>query len=70
MLNKIYFCDVYKKKKIDIGSMNNWKYTKKKNHKTFVKFVLQADEEEKDKLKIRIEAAIAALNDPPSPMSM
>jgi hypothetical protein len=31
---------------------------------------LQADEEEKDKLKIRIEAAIAALNDPPSPMSM
>jgi hypothetical protein len=45
-------------------------YIKKKNHKTFVKFVLQADEEEKDKLKIRIEAAIAALNDPPSPMSM
>jgi hypothetical protein len=46
------------------------KIYKKKNHKTFVEFVLQADEEEKDKLKIRIEAAIAALNDPPSPMSM
>ncbi|KAG6741077.1 hypothetical protein D5086_032495 [Populus alba] len=31
---------------------------------------IEADEEEKDQLKIRIEAAIAALNDPPSPMSM
>ncbi|KAL9377245.1 hypothetical protein Peur_031365 [Populus x canadensis] len=31
---------------------------------------IEADEEQKDQLKIRIEAAIAALNDPPSPMSM
>ncbi|KAJ6857634.1 hypothetical protein NC651_039151 [Populus alba x Populus x berolinensis] len=31
---------------------------------------IEADEEEKDQLKIRIEAAIAALNDPLSPMSM
>ncbi|XP_011017674.1 PREDICTED: transcription factor bHLH35-like [Populus euphratica] len=31
---------------------------------------IEADEEEKDKLKIRIETAIAALNDPLSPMSM
>jgi len=33
-------------------------------------YVLQADEEEKDHLKIRIETAIAALNDPQSPMSI
>jgi hypothetical protein len=38
--------------------------------KAFAKFVLQADEEEKDNLKTRIETAIAALNDPLSPMSM
>ncbi|CAK7345716.1 unnamed protein product [Dovyalis caffra] len=31
---------------------------------------IEADEEEKDDLKIRIETAIAALNDPLSPMSM
>ncbi|KAJ6673142.1 TRANSCRIPTION FACTOR BHLH35 [Salix viminalis] len=31
---------------------------------------IEADEEEKDQLKLRIEAAIAALNDPISPMSM
>jgi flagellar biosynthesis regulator FlaF len=32
--------------------------------------VLQAGEEEKDDLKIQIETAIAALNDPQSPMSI
>lgn len=32
--------------------------------------ILQADEEEKDVLKIKIETAIAALNDPQSPMSI
>ncbi|KAF9662960.1 hypothetical protein SADUNF_Sadunf18G0108500 [Salix dunnii] len=31
---------------------------------------IEADEEDKDQLKMRIEAAIAALNDPISPMSM
>lgn len=31
---------------------------------------MQADEREKDELKVQIETAIAALNDPQSPMSM
>lgn len=30
----------------------------------------QAEEEEKDHLKVKIETAIAALNDPQSPMSI
>ena len=31
---------------------------------------MQADEKEKDELKMQIETAIAAFNDPQSPMSM
>lgn len=35
----------------------------------FVLTFVQADKEEEDVVKIKIEAAIAALNDPDSPMS-
>nr|WPH60715.1 transcription factor bHLH23 [Panax notoginseng] len=61
----IKLCEVFESLKLKIITANITTFSG-----TLLKTVfIEADEEEKDLLKIQIETAIAALNDPDSPMS-
>ncbi|XP_057467105.1 transcription factor bHLH35-like isoform X2 [Actinidia eriantha] len=62
----VKLCEVFETLKLKIIAANISAFSGRLLKTVF----LQADEEEKDLLKIKIETAIAALNDPESPMSM
>ncbi|KAL4651993.1 hypothetical protein ACB092_01G200800 [Castanea dentata] len=62
----VKLCEVFESLKLKIITANITAFSGRLVKTVFV----EADEEEKDHLKIRIETAIAALNDPQSPMSI
>ncbi|XP_012066632.1 transcription factor bHLH35 isoform X2 [Jatropha curcas] len=62
----VKLCEVFESLKLKIITANITTVSGRLLKTVFI----EADEEEKDHLKIKIEAAIAALNDPQSPMSM
>ncbi|TQE11336.1 hypothetical protein C1H46_003070 [Malus baccata] len=62
----VKLCEVFESLKIKIITANITAFSGRVLKTVFV----EADEEEKDHLKIKIETAIAALNDPQSPMSI
>lgn len=62
----VKLCEVFESLKLKIITANITAFSGRLLKTVF----LEADEEEKDQLKARIETAIAALNDPPSPMSI
>ncbi|KAM0963582.1 hypothetical protein FF1_022686 [Malus domestica] len=62
----VKLCEVFESLKLKIITANITAFSGRVLKTVFV----EADEEEKDHLKIKIETAIAALNDPQSPMSI
>ncbi|KAB1200252.1 Transcription factor bHLH35 [Morella rubra] len=62
----VKLCEVFESLKLKIITANITAFAGRLVKTVFV----EADEDEKDHLKIRIETAIAALNDPQSPMSI
>ncbi|KAM1610656.1 hypothetical protein EV1_022438 [Malus domestica] len=62
----VKLCEVFESLKLKIITANITAFSGRVLKTVFV----EADEEEKDRLKIKIETAIAALNDPQSPMSI
>ncbi|RVW16195.1 Transcription factor bHLH35 [Vitis vinifera] len=62
----VKLCEVFESLKLKIITANITAFSGRLLKTVFV----EADEEEKDVLKIKIETAIAALNDPQSPMSI
>ncbi|MBA0633213.1 hypothetical protein E1A91_D13G249400v1 [Gossypium mustelinum] len=62
----VRLCEVFESLKLKIITANITAVSGKLLKTVFV----EADEREKDELKVQIETAIAALNDPQSPMSM
>ncbi|KAB2626355.1 transcription factor bHLH35 [Pyrus ussuriensis x Pyrus communis] len=62
----VKLCEVFESLKLKIITANITAFSGRVSKTVFV----EADEEEKDHLKIKIETAIAALNDPQSPMSI
>ncbi|KAJ9141316.1 hypothetical protein P3X46_031864 [Hevea brasiliensis] len=62
----VKLCEVFESLKLKIITANITTVSGRLLKTVFI----EADEEEKDHLKIKIETAIAALNDPQSPMSM
>ncbi|KAJ4833192.1 hypothetical protein Tsubulata_016063 [Turnera subulata] len=62
----VRLCEVFESLKLKIITANITTVSGRVLKTVFI----EADEEEKDSLKIRIETAIAALNDPQSPMSI
>ncbi|KAG8376396.1 hypothetical protein BUALT_Bualt09G0059100 [Buddleja alternifolia] len=61
----VKLCDIFDSLKLKIITANITAFS----GRLFKTVFLEADEEEKDVLRLKIEAAIAALNDPDSPMS-
>ncbi|XP_028774147.1 transcription factor bHLH35 isoform X2 [Neltuma alba] len=62
----VKLCEVFESLKLKIITANITSFSGRLLHTLFI----QADEEEKDVVQIKIQAAIAALNDLESPMSM
>ncbi|XP_015973120.1 transcription factor bHLH35 [Arachis duranensis] len=62
----VKLCEVFESLKLKIITANITSFSGTLSETLFV----EADEEEKDHLQIRIQTAIAALNDPQSPMSI
>ncbi|XP_009359948.2 transcription factor bHLH35 isoform X2 [Pyrus x bretschneideri] len=62
----VKLCEVFESLKLKIITANITAFSGRVSKTVIV----EADEEEKDHLKIKIETAIAALNDPQSPMSI
>ncbi|KAF3452749.1 hypothetical protein FNV43_RR03182 [Rhamnella rubrinervis] len=62
----VKLCEVFESLKLKIITANITAFSGRLLKTVFV----EADEDEKDHLKIKIETAIAALNDPQSPMSI
>ncbi|GMY35261.1 transcription factor bHLH35 [Fagus crenata] len=62
----VKLCEVFESLKLKIITANITAFSGRLVKTVFV----EADEEEKDRLKVEIEAAIATLNDPQSPMSI
>ncbi|XP_068333353.1 transcription factor bHLH35 isoform X1 [Pyrus communis] len=62
----VKLCEVFESLKLKIITANITSF----NGRVLKTVFVEADEEEKDDLKIKIETAIAALNDPESPMSI
>uniref|UniRef100_A0A2N9G4R6 BHLH domain-containing protein n=1 Tax=Fagus sylvatica TaxID=28930 RepID=A0A2N9G4R6_FAGSY len=62
----VKLCEVFESLKLKIITENITAFSGRLVKTVFV----EADEEEKDRLKVEIEAAIATLNDPQSPMSI
>ncbi|PQQ20122.1 transcription factor bHLH35 [Prunus yedoensis var. nudiflora] len=62
----VKLCEVFESLKLKIITANITAFSGRVLKTVFI----EADEEEKDNLKIKIETAIAALNDPQSPMSV
>ncbi|KAG2692004.1 hypothetical protein I3760_08G032700 [Carya illinoinensis] len=62
----VKLCEVFESLKLKIITTNITAFSGRLVKTVFV----EAEEEEKDQLKIKIETAIAALNDPQSPMSI
>lgn len=62
----VKLCEVFESLKLKIITANITAFSGRLLKTVFI----EADEEEKDNLKIKIETAIAALNDPQSPMSI
>ncbi|XP_068325660.1 transcription factor bHLH35-like isoform X2 [Pyrus communis] len=62
----VKLCEVFESLKLKIITANITAFSGRVSKTVFI----EADEEEKDHLKIKIETAIAALNDPQSPMSI
>ncbi|PON55987.1 Basic helix-loop-helix transcription factor [Parasponia andersonii] len=62
----VKLCEVFESLKLKIITANITAFSGRLLKTVFI----EADEEEKDHLKIKIETAIAALNDPQSPMSI
>ncbi|XWS28147.1 hypothetical protein CRYUN_Cryun25bG0040600 [Craigia yunnanensis] len=62
----VKLCEVFESLKLKIITANITAVSGKLSKTVFI----EADEKEKDELKMQIETAIAALNDPQSPMSM
>ncbi|CAB4262095.1 unnamed protein product [Prunus armeniaca] len=62
----VKLCEVFESLKLKIITANITAFSGRVLKTVFI----EADEEEKDHLKIKIETAIAALNDPQSPMSI
>lgn len=61
----VKICEVFESLKLNVVTANITAFSET----IFKTLFLQADEEEIDLLKIQIDSAISALNDPPSPMS-
>ncbi|KAM5553675.1 transcription factor bHLH35 [Rosa sericea] len=62
----VKLCEVFESLKLKIITANITAFSGRVLKTVFI----EADEEEKDHLKVKIETAIAALNDPQSPMSI
>ncbi|GAB4838280.1 hypothetical protein Ancab_027808 [Ancistrocladus abbreviatus] len=62
----VKLCEIFEALKLNIVTANITTFS----GRLLKTILIEADEEEKENLKVRIETAVATLNDPSSPMSM